>query len=85
MSESCDEVKIYENIISKMFRYLKEKVPTEVYDEMKGVLLDEYKMSSNISQDKEFVSSVNNVINVVTKNSRNYKKGIIDEKTSHEI
>jgi hypothetical protein len=59
-----------------MFKYLKEKVRPELYEDMKKALKNEYAESSKQPIPKEVEESLNSareVINLVTKNSRNDK------------
>lgn len=84
---SEDNLRAYENIINKMFKYLKDKVPQELYEEMKTVLTDEFKKSDHkvpqeSTERKDSGSSAQEIINLVTKNSRNK---MIDEKVLESI
>jgi hypothetical protein len=71
-----------------MFKYLKQKVRPELYDEMKKVLKNEYEECSKQPVSTEIEESTNSareLLNLVTKNSRNNKKRINEEKNLDAI
>ncbi len=62
-----------------MFKYLKQKVPSDVYDEMKSVLIEELN-PNNTNKKDDSLASAHEVINLVSKNNSRNNKKRADEK-----
>jgi hypothetical protein len=58
----------YENAISKMFKYLEDKVSSDVYDGLKNLMSDELKAKNGRNSNNK---NVQEVLNLLTRNSRN--------------
>lgn len=65
-----DNIKSYETLILKIFKFLKEKVDSETYEEFKNLI----RTHNNESKLEDSISSIQDILHMMNKNSRNVRE-----------